>query len=77
MKSPTGITLEKAQEMYQKYIDAEVLIISNQRYKIEDRELERAPLKEVLAAKLYWEKQCYKLSQGRGSNVVSINPINL
>ncbi len=77
MESPLGVSLKEAQKMYRKYLEAETLILSNQRYRIEDRELERANLEEVVSGKLYWEKLCYKLSKGSKASIVGIKPINL
>ncbi len=77
MHPATGITLKEAQEMYRKYMDAERKVLSNQRYKIEDRELERADLKDIVAGKKEWERVCIDLSGGNSKRVVSIIPSNL
>ncbi len=77
MHPATGITLKEAQEMYRKYMDAERLILSHQRYKIEDRELERASLKDITEGKKEWERVCIDLSGGNSRRTVSIIPSNL
>ena len=77
MHPATGITLKEAQEMYRKYMEAERLILSHQRYRIEDRELERASLKDITEGKKEWERICIDLSAGNSRRTVSIIPSNL
>lgn len=77
MDPATGITLREAQEMYRKYMEAERLILSHQRYKIEDRELERASLKDITTGKRDWERICIDLNGGNSRRTVSVIPGNL
>lgn len=77
MTSATGITLEEAQDMYRKYMNAEILVLSNQRYKITDRELERAELKDIVAGKIQWERICKELAGVSKRRTVSVNPVNI
>lgn len=75
----TGLTLKEAQEIYRRYLDAERKVLSSQRYKIEDKELERASLSEIRDGIKYWMNMCKTLSPGgkRGIKGFRVIPTDL
>lgn len=74
MQSATGITLKEAQAMYREYMEAERLALTSQRYKIENKELERASIADLTAGKKEWERVCINLSGGNSRKVISNIP---
>lgn len=59
----TGLTLKEAQAKYREYLDAESKVLMGQRYKIENKELERANLEEIRKGITFWENKCSQLSK--------------
>lgn len=55
------ITLAVAETRLQAYVDAELAVLGNQSYKIGDRELTRADLKEIREGIDYWEAKVDRL----------------
>lgn len=72
--SVLGITLKEAQDWYRKYMEAELLILKSERYRIADNELQRTSLEKVVEGKKYWEQMCIKLSGGHRRRTTSIIP---
>ena len=59
------ITKEIAAQKLSSYLDAETKVLQGQRYKIQDRELERASLSEIRAGIEYWRKKYEKKKKKR------------
>jgi len=57
-----GITLAQAEAQLQRYLDAETAVLGNQRYKIKDRELERASLEAIQAGVKLWDERAKRLA---------------
>ncbi|WP_297639420.1 DUF6148 family protein [uncultured Clostridium sp.] len=70
----TGLTLKEAQARYREYLEAEKKVLAGQRYKIENQELERAPLKEIRDGMKFWEGKCNELARG-GNKITNLRII--
>ena len=57
-----GITFAQAEAQLALYLAAEAAVLGNQRYRIGDRELERADLAEIRAGVTIWDERVKKLS---------------
>lgn len=57
-----GITLLQAQTQLDAHLAAQSAALSSQRYKISDRELQRAPLEQIQAGIEYWNRQVMLLT---------------
>lgn len=53
--STVGLTLEKANEHLNAWLDAEMAVSTGQSYKIGSRELKRADLKEIRESIKFWQ----------------------
>lgn len=72
------ITKEIAAQKLSSYLDAETKVLQGQRYKIQDRELERASLNEIRAGIEYWRKKYDSLNgKRRGAKVFRVIPRDL
>lgn len=64
-----GITLAQAEAKLAAYLDAETKVLAKQRYRISDRELQKAPLESIQAGVKIWNDRVQNLSAratGRG-----------
>ena len=61
------ITIEKARERLQMWLDAEAAVATGQSYKIGGRSLTRASLSDIRQQINYWRNEVAKLESGRGS----------
>ncbi len=71
-----GITLEQAQAQLELYLAAEIAVLSNQSYKIADREFKRADLAVIQAGIETWNERVKKLlrtqlGRGRSRTIVA------
>jgi len=57
-----GITLAQAEAQLALYLAAEAAVLNNQRYKIGDRELERADLAEIRNGVKTWDERVKSLA---------------
>lgn len=57
-----GITLAQAEAQLALYLAAEAAVLGNQRYKIKDRELERASLETIQAGVKTWDARVKTLT---------------
>jgi hypothetical protein len=57
-----GITLLQAQTQLDAHLAALSAALSSQRYKINDRELQRAPLEQIQAGIEFWNRQVMQLT---------------
>ena len=77
-----GLDLNTAKEMLYLYINAEKAILRNQSYKIADKELKRADLRDIRSNMQYWKKQVeildptIKRKQGMQVKQVSYNYVD-
>jgi hypothetical protein len=60
----TGLTLEKAQQKYNTYLEAEEAILTAKEYAIDGRSVKREDLKEIRAGLQLWESKCNQLASG-------------
>lgn len=62
-----GITLLQAQTQLDAHLAASIAVMAGQRYKIADRELQRAPLDQIQRGIEFWNGRVVNLTnQGRG-----------
>lgn len=59
-----GITLAEAEARLQEYLTAESAVLSNQSYRIKDREMTRADLKDIREGIVFWDSRVRSLSGG-------------
>lgn len=72
------ITKEIAAQKLSLYLDAETKVLQGQRYKIQDRELERASLSEIRKGIEYWRKKYDSLDgKRRGIKTFRVIPRDL
>lgn len=72
------ITKEIAAQKLSAYLDAETKVLQGQRYKIQDRELERASLSEIRTGIEYWRKKYDSLNgKRRGIRTFRVIPRDL
>lgn len=57
-----GISLAQAEAQLALYLAAEAAVLGNQRYKIKDRELERASLETIQAGVALWDGRVKSLT---------------
>lgn len=61
-----GITLERAQKHLEAWLDAELAVTTGQSYKLSDRELTRANLREIQQQVKFWDTKVKQLmNKGR------------
>lgn len=72
----SSITLEKAQEHLNAWLEAEIAVTQGQSYQIGSRRLERANLYQIREQIKYWRKTIRQLSGGSKSHrrVVRVIP---
>ena len=63
----SGITVERAKEYLEIWLDAEKAVATGQSYKIGSRSLTRANLSDIRDSIRYWRNELEKLESGRGS----------
>ena len=61
------ITIEKARERLQMWLEAEAAVATGQSYKIGSRSLTRASLSDIRHQINFWRNEVAKLESGRGS----------
>lgn len=61
------ITIEKARERLQMWLDAEAAVATGQSYRIGSRSLTRASLADIRQQINFWRNEVAKLESGRGS----------
>lgn len=61
----SGITLERAYQHLQAWLDAELAVSTGQSYRIGTRQLERANLAEIRKQITFWRSEIARL-EGRG-----------
>jgi hypothetical protein len=66
----SGITLERAQQHLEAWLDAELSVSTGQSYRIGSRQLERANLPEIRKQINFWRSEIARL-QGKGRRRVS------
>lgn len=73
-----GITLDRAREHLEAWLDAELAVSTGQSYQISGRRLERANLSEIRQSIAYWQRKIYELDgNNRNKRVVRIVPRDL
>lgn len=61
------ITIEKARERLQMWLEAEAAVATGQSYRIGSRSLTRASLSDIRQQINFWRNEVAKLESGRGS----------
>ena len=69
-----GLTLEQAEARLTQYLAAEEAILTNQKIKIDDRELTRADLASIQEGIKLWNRRCQSLSRTGGIAVREVIP---
>jgi hypothetical protein len=73
-----GITLDRAREHLEAWLDAELAVSTGQSYQIGTRRLQRANLSEIRQQIAYWQRKIYELDgNNRNKRVVRIVPRDL
>lgn len=73
-----GITLDRATEHLEAWLDAELAVSTGQSYQIGSRRLQRANLSEIRQQIAYWQRKIYELDgNNRNKRVVRIVPRDL
>jgi hypothetical protein len=73
-----GITLDRAREHLEAWLDAELAVSTGQSYQIGSRRLQRANLSEIRQQIAYWQRKIYELDgNNRNKRVVRIVPRDL
>jgi len=74
-----SITLVKAQEMLDTYVEAEIAVLGGQSFKQttgnSDREWTLADIKDIQKGREYWEKRVNQLTAGRSSKRKSFGAV--
>lgn len=68
------MTKEDIEKRIAMYLDAELKALAGERYKIRDKELERASIGEIRRGIDYWENKLRALTTKRGAKVTRIVP---
>lgn len=72
-----GITLERAKQHLQAWLDAELAVSTGQSYRMGTRELRRANLSEISKQIAFWRNEVAKLQYKGGSRVRRVIPRDL
>lgn len=74
----SGITLERAKQHLEAWLDAELAVSTGQSYQIGSRRLQRADLSEIRKQISYWQRKVYELDGSRRNRrVVRVVPRDL
>ena len=74
----SGVTLERAKQMLDRWLEAELAVTTGQSYKIGTRSLTRADMKAIRAAQQFWQNEIEKIESGRrGARVMRAVPRDL
>lgn len=74
----SGVTLERAKQMLDRWLEAEIAVTTGQSYKIGTRSLTRADMKAIRAAQQFWQNEIAKIESGRrGARVMRAVPRDL
>ena len=72
-----GITLQLAQDMLTKWLEADASVKMGQKYEIAGRELTRVDAAVITNKINFWNNYCKRLSRGGGLRVQRAMPVDL
>jgi hypothetical protein len=73
-----AITLERARQMLDSWLDAELAVTTGQSYQIGSRQVTRANASHIRQQVAYWRREVERLEKGRsGARVMRVVPRDL